>query len=233
LTSEKRKGTLAPHHEWNRPLSQLSAAFLYVFLGLFPIVNPMGVAPIFLQWTSGVTPEMRHRLVWRISLGSFFLMVASFLVGSHILAWFGLTLAAVQIAGGLVLLNAGWRMLQQGDEPHLRKKQANIPEEQALTRAFFPLTLPLTVGPGTISVAIAMGAKGGESADIYLYALGGCLGCLALAVFIYVCYRFAEKLVVLLGTAGTDVVMRLSAFILLCLSVQIIWRGIHSLMTQS
>jgi len=214
-------------------VSHLTAAFLSVLVGLFPIVNPLGMAPIFLQVTEGSSSHARAALAWRVAVGGFLLMVGSFFIGSHVLAFFGLTIPAVQVAGGLVVLAAGWRMLQQGDDAQSRGSQSKLPDNVALTRAFFPLTMPLTVGPGTISVAITLGAKGAQG-DAQFYSMaGGLLGCLAIALLIYLSYRFAERVLGLLGKAGTDVVLRLTAFILLCLGVQIIWRGLASMVGHS
>ncbi len=214
-------------------MDQLSAAFLSVVIGLFPIVNPLGMAPIFLNLTEDASSEARAALARRVAVGCFLLMVGSFFFGSSVLAFFGLTIPAVRVAGGLVVLSAGWRMLQQGDDAPHRHNQSRIPDTAVLTRAFFPLTMPLTVGPGTISVAIALGAKSVQGSGAVFWALGGLLGCLALAGIIYLCYRFAERVLGVLGQAGTDVVLRLSAFILLCLGVQIVWMGVDSMIRGS
>jgi len=210
-------------------VSHVASAFLAVVAGLFPIVNPLGMAPIFLRLTTGSSAEVRAALAWRIAVGGLALMVASLFIGSHILAFFGLTVPAVQVGGGLVVVAAGWRLLQQGDDAKTREQQSRVPEDLVLTRAFFPLTMPLTVGPGTISVAITLGAKGAASGDLLPEAVGAVLGVLAVAAAIYLSYRFAHRLLGLLGDAGLDIFLRLSAFILLCLGVQITWNGCSAL----
>ncbi|MEZ5830847.1 MAG: MarC family protein [Dongiaceae bacterium] len=210
-------------------MTELAASFLTVFVGLFPIVNPLGMAPIFLRLTSDATDGIRARLAWQIAVGGFVLMAVSLFVGSHILAFFGLTITAVQIAGGLVVMAAGWRMLQQGYDPRAQEQHAPVPEELIMRRAFFPLTMPLTVGPGTISVAITLGTRGAETKRLLMTAAGGLLAALAVAATIYLSYRFAVRLLRRLGDTGTDIFMRLSAFILLCLGVQIVTNGISEL----
>lgn len=210
-------------------MSHILTAFLAVVIGLFPIVNPLGMAPIFLRFTAGASDAVRAALAWRIAIGGFALMVSSLFIGSYILAFFGLTVPAVQVAGGLVVVAAGWRLLQQGDDAEAREQQSRVPEDVVVRRAFFPLTMPLTVGPGTISVAITLGAKGAASPHLLYEAAGGLLGVVTVAATIYVSYRFAPRLLQLLGNAGRDVFLRLSAFILLCLGVQIVWNGISAL----
>jgi len=210
-------------------MSELAASFLTVFVGLFPIVNPLGMAPIFLRLTSDATERTRARLAWQIASGGFVLMGVSLFIGSHILAFFGLTIAAVQIAGGLVVMAAGWRMLQQGNDAQVREQQSTVSEDSIMRRAFFPLTMPLTVGPGTISVAITLGTQGAEATRPIMTAAGGLLAALMVAATIYLSYRFGPTLLRWLGEAGTDILMRLSAFILLCLGVQIVTNGLAAL----
>jgi multiple antibiotic resistance protein len=202
-------------------LSLLVTSFLTVFVGLFPIVNPLGMAPIFLRLTAGSSAATRATLAWRIAANGFALMAASLFVGSHILAFFGLTVPAVQIAGGLVVMTAGWRMLQQGDDTGSRERQSALGDEALLRHAFFPLTMPLTVGPGTISVA--------ATHELLPLGIGALAATLAVSAAIYVSYRFAERVLRLLGESGTDIFLRLSAFILLCLGVQILTNGLGAL----
>jgi multiple antibiotic resistance protein len=197
---------------------------------LFPIVNPLGMAPIFLRMTDGSSQPVRSRLAWRIAAGGFLLMAASLFVGSHILAFFGLTITAVQIGGGLVVMAAGWRLLQQGADVGERVNRAKPSDDEAMMdRAFFPLTMPLTVGPGTISIAITLGTRGVQAEHLAWVAAGGLLAALAVSLTIYLSYRFAAGVLRYLGETGTDVFMRLSAFILLCLGVQILTNGIAGL----
>ncbi|KAB2861380.1 MAG: NAAT family transporter [Bauldia sp.] len=210
-------------------MSELIASFLTVFVGLFPIVNPLGMAPIFLRLTSDATAETRAQLARKVAIGGFILMAVSLFIGSHILAFFGLTITAVQIAGGLVVMAAGWRMLQQGNDARVREQQSTATDDTIMRRAFFPLTMPLTVGPGTISVAITLGTRGAETTRLLWTAAGGLLAALAVALAIYLSYRFAASVLRRLGETGTDIFMRLSAFILLCLGVQIVTNGLAAL----
>lgn len=210
-------------------ITHILTAFLAVLVGLFPIVNPLGTAPIFLRLTMGSSEATRATLAWRIAVGGFALILGSLFVGSHILAFFGLTMQAVQVAGGLVVMAAGWRLLHQGEDPKAREQQSGVTDDMVLSRSFFPLTMPLTVGPGTISVAITLGAKSAASEHLLSETIGDLLGALAIAASIYLSYRFAGRMLALLGETGRDVFLRLSAFILLCLGVQIVWNGASAL----
>jgi multiple antibiotic resistance protein len=131
-------------------MSAVANSFLLVYAGLFPIVNPIGGAPIFLALTNGHNHQMRGALAGRVALNGFVLLLGSLFVGSHVLAFFGITLPVVRVAGGLAA-SFGWRLLRDG------ATAADDPTEQD-GRGVLPIDHPLTVGPGSIAVAIALGA---------------------------------------------------------------------------
>ncbi|MBN9532302.1 MAG: MarC family protein [Alphaproteobacteria bacterium] len=201
--------------------------FLLIYAGLFPIVNPIGNAPLFLSMTRWQSDSTRAQLARRVAVNSTFLLLGSLLVGSHLLVFFGISLPVVRIAGGLVVTAFAWTMLNAGNTPDGDASEKNGVD------AFYPLTMPLTVGPGSISVAITLGSQRPGYAgwsDLILMGGAALAGILAIAVSIYLCYRFANRIVAFLGEAGTNVVMRLSAFILLCIGIEILWNGIAALL---
>lgn len=203
-----------------------SNAFLLVYAGLFPIVNPVGSAPLFLGLTEFCTPQQRHGLALRVALNSFLLLLGSMFIGSHVLEFFGISLPVVRIGGGLIVTAFGWKLLNSDAIPEAA--QANATGVHTVPESFYPLTMPLTVGPGSIAVAIGLGSQRPKGADMTeLMLLGGAAlaGLIAIAVSIYFSYRFAQRLVTLLGPSGTHVVIRLSAFILVCIGIQILWSG--------
>ena len=206
-------------------------AFLLVYAGLFPIINPIGSAPIFLGLTSSCSEAERNTLAGKVAINSIFLLAGSMFVGSHLLVFFGITLPVVRIAGGLVVAAFGWKLLQSGvtpDDQHTAR-----PDKSTSVDSFYPLTMPLTVGPGGISVAIALGSQrpSGDHEWTHIMMLSGAaiLGILAIALTVFICYRFADRIIAMLGCNGTNVVVRLSAFILLCIGIQILWTGTRTL----
>ncbi|HWB51534.1 MAG TPA: MarC family protein [Stellaceae bacterium] len=206
-------------------------AFLLVYAGLFPIVNPVGSAPLFLALTAAHSTEIRGHLARRVAINGFLLLLGSLFIGSHVLVFFGITLPVVRVAGGLAVASFGWRLLRDGVEP---AQQAQDVDQAGPIDAFYPLTMPLTVGPGSISVAIALGAQRppGAAGAAHLALIGGAAiaGLAAIAATIFICYRFADRMVVVLGRSGINVMIRLSAFILLCIGIQILWSGYTALM---
>jgi multiple antibiotic resistance protein len=202
-------------------------ATVLVVAALFPIVNPLGSAAIFVNLVGPVASSTQRLLAQKIAVYSFFLLLCSLLWGVHVLAFFGIAIYAVQIGGGLVVAATGWSLLGQDTG---RAKTEPTPEDQILENAFYPFTLPITVGPGSISVAITLGAHlPPELQEHSLFSprvlIAAICGITLICVIIYVCYLYARKAEELLGRSGTSMVMRLSSFILLCIGVQIISTG--------
>src|SRR5215471_9000278 len=142
------------------PLSDLATNTLLVVGALFPIVNPIGNTPIFLSLTRGLSGHGRTVLARMIALNGLILILTSIFIGTHILAFFGISLPVVQVGGGLIVISTGWTLLRQSnDERDGADGRRECKESDYIRQAFYPLTLPLTVGPGSISVAIAVGAN--------------------------------------------------------------------------
>ena len=131
---------------------------LLVYAGLFPIVNPIGGAPVFLGLTACCTVAERNSLARRVAVNSVLLLAGSLFIGSHVLVFFGITLPVVRIAGGLVLIAFGWKLLQTGTDVET-ERSGNTDSPSSTMDSFYPLTMPLTVGPGSMSVAIALGSQ--------------------------------------------------------------------------
>ena len=194
---------------------------------LLPIVNPLGSAPIFIAHSAGLPSAGRLRLALVVARNTLLLLVSAMLAGSHVLAFFGISIPIVRVAGGLLVLATGWKLLNAGDEldaPPSAMSDAWQRETEKV--AFYPLTFPLTVGPGSISVAITLGAGAALARPSGLLTVAGNLmGAVVIAAAVYICYRFAPTVSTVLGETGTSVFLRLSAFILLCVGVAIFWSG--------
>jgi multiple antibiotic resistance protein len=206
---------------------------LLIISALFPIVNPLGSAPFFLSMTRDYSDEDRKLLSTRIAINGFFLLIASYLTGTHILSFFGISIPVVQVGGGLVLASTGWAMLKQKSNEDETKEGVNrtVDRQHLFEKAFYPLTLPLTVGPGSISVAITLGANEPHTDHLILLSIiGAIIGSLVISASVYLCYAFADELARALGSTAMSVIMRLSSFLLVCIGVQIIWNGVSALL---
>jgi multiple antibiotic resistance protein len=213
-------------------MSQLITSTLLVLTALFPIVNPLGSAPLFLSLTRYYSADQRKMLSRRIALNSIALIVASYFVGSHILDFFGISIPVVQVGGGLVLASTGWSMLKQKDEDDTKAGvHRNVDTNDLFQKAFYPLTLPLTVGPGSISVAITLGANEPHRQHSLIFSmLGAVIGAVLIAGSVYLCYAFSDRLAQVLGATSMSVIMRLSSFLLVCIGTQIVWNGLSAML---
>jgi multiple antibiotic resistance protein len=215
-------------------LLAFSKSFLFVFATLLPILNPAATTPIFLGLTEGASPSTRALLARRIARNMFALMVGSMLVGTYVLEFFGISLPIVRVGGGLIVAATAWRLL---DARHASDdRRASLAEsftpEQARRQAFYPLTFPISCGPGSIAAAITVGvALNDARVSISLARMfGGVMALLTIGLLLYLAFRYAQQLLKPLGEAGTVIFLRLSAFILLCLGVQIVWDGVSELL---
>jgi multiple antibiotic resistance protein len=213
-------------------VSAVFSAFLLTFAGLFPIVNPIEAAPFFLALTPTLSNDERCGLARRVAINGFLLLLGSMVLGPWLLVFFGIDLPVVRIAGGLVVTALGWKLLTE--EQWSDHGEASVqPGGPRRIGSFYPLTMPLTVGPGSISVAITIGSRKSETGFAFpavaLHAIGAFAGVVAIALSIYIAYRFAGTLARWLGTTGLEVMVRLSAFILMCIGIQIVWTGYSAL----
>ena len=212
-------------------MSAIASAFLLTFAGLFPIVNPLESAPFFLGLTAGLSTEERHTLARKAASNGFALLLGSMALGPWLLEAFGIELPVVRIAGGLVVTALGWKLLSAEQiSEHAVGAGSGGPVRKV--GSFYPLTMPLTVGPGSMSVAITIGSRkpaGFPLSEIAEHATGALGGLMAIGLSIYLAYRFAENIARLLGDTGLEVLVRLSAFILMCIGIEIIWTGYSAL----
>jgi multiple antibiotic resistance protein len=210
---------------------EAAKSLLLILSAIFPIVDPIGGSPFFLALTAGYGSEARKALSWRIALDSFVVLIGSYFIGTYILAFFGISLPVVQVGGGMVLVAMGWATLMENDEGCDKGSRKAIEPRDVLHRAFYPLTLPLTVGPGSISVAITLGANAARRHTLHpLTMLTAVVGFALIAISIFLCCGFADRLARTLGRTAMTVITKLSSFLLVCIGVQIGWNGIKELL---
>jgi multiple antibiotic resistance protein len=209
------------------PVASAVGAFLLAFPALFSIVNPIGGALIFDSVTGDRTRAEKQTMAFRIAVYSLAVLLVSLGLGGYILNFFGVSLSALRIAGGLVVAARAWSLLMQPEAHEQRKAHQAKPAQHADDIAFFPLTMPLTTGPGTIAVAIALSSQRPAAGAGTLGFFGGLsLAAAAIALLIWFCYRWSDSVTKLLGQGGARVMSRLVAFLLLCVGVQIIVTGV-------
>lgn len=212
--------------------------FLISFPALFSIINPIGGSFVFLSLTRHYPARTRAQLARWVAIYAFAIVIGSVYIGAHVLGFFGISIPVLRVAGGLVIATAGWRMLNQPDdvpskpEGASEEKAAALAERETVRRiAFFPLAMPLTTGPGTIAVAVSLGAtRPREIAQLFNFIWQVAVAALCISGLIYVLYRYSDRVARLVGPTGTVIIQRLSAFLLLCIGVQVLWSGVSDLL---
>lgn len=205
-----------------------------VFAAILPIMNPAGAAPMFLNLTPGASADTRAALARMIAIFIFFLLLGAMFVGSYVLEFFGISIPVVRIGGGLLVCATGWHLLTASESQDTHDAVQAAAERRGAdfkSRAFYPVAFPITCGPGSIAVAITLGAGlRGDDRHSWLLVSAALSGIALLALAVYLCFRFADRILKPLGETGTTVFLRLSAFVLLCVGVQIFWDGASELL---
>jgi len=210
---------------------------LLVLAAVFPVVNPPGSALVFLSMTRQGSVEVRHALARRVAINSFFVMTGSLLLGTFVLNLYGISVPVLRVAGGFVVAVSGWRLLNEGSQKNQEQSELSREtdrETEYTNMAFYPLTLPLTTGPGTIAVMISLGLtlpSRGSIAQEFQFVIVIIVSTLLTAITVYICFKYADRLERLIGYGGINIAVRLSAFILFCLGVQILWTGASELLS--
>ena len=196
---------------------------------LLPIINPLSTAPVFVA-TVGANRPLAKRLARQVAINSWFVVVASILIGAYVLALFGISLPVVRIGGGLLVAATAWRMLNRTDDDDVHavtaERVCELTHSEVVRRSFFPITFPLTTGPGTIAASIALGAKIPSTPLFFLAgAAVAAAGAAVVSLALYLLFANSTRVVDRLGQVGMLVMTRLMAFILLCIGIEIMWAG--------
>lgn len=211
-------------------IAEVAAFVLLAFPALFSIINPVGGAFIFLAATRGMSQEERTRLARRVATYSFYLLNASMLIGVFVLRLFGISIPVLRVAGGIVIALSAWKMLDAGEDAGERGAAVEEAGERDESRmAFYPLTMPVTTGPGTIAVAIALATGSSGERNLPAFVVQACLTTILICILIYVLYKSSSRISRALGATGTAIISRLSAFLLFCIGIQVLWTGIAEL----
>jgi multiple antibiotic resistance protein len=201
--------------------------FILAFVAILPVVNPFSKPPIFLSITEGLTPQEQRHQALKASLYAFLILIVSLLSGTFILAFFSISLPALQIAGGLLIARTGFQMLNPQKEHH----QSAHEEQEAREMndiSFVPMGMPLLAGPGSIAVMINLATGTQIWTDWILISVASA------AVCIITYYVLAESLVFsrFLGVNGMNALSKLMGFLLLSLAIQFIINGVTSTLTH-
>jgi multiple antibiotic resistance protein len=218
-------------------LSVLFKFFALAFSALLPLVNPLGSALVFLEIVGNAPPQVFRDLAQKIAVTMIMFMAVVELLGAGLLNFFGISLSVVQIAGGLVLASMGWKLLNQHKVETKEDPTKTVEGDfgSLEEKVFYPLTFPITIGPGSIVVMLTLGAHASVKANIVENAtahLGIFLAVVALSLTVFLCYRYAPLITQRISPATADGILRLTGFVLLCIGVQITTNGVGALLRK-
>lgn len=207
-------------------MNVFDTVFIYAFVSLFSIVNPIGMSGVFLELTKRFSNKRRHVAAYLVALYGTILLSATFFIGPYVLKFFGISISSIQVAGGILVFHSAWKMLNTKFSPN----DDTMPGAKKSDNIFFPLTMPLTAGAGSIAVTLALAAMvKGNHVNVFESISASLAAIVVVFIVVAICYRFADTIFNKLGKTGTSVVGSLSAFILLAIGVTVIWEGILGL----
>jgi multiple antibiotic resistance protein len=208
--------------------------FALAFSALLPVINPLGSALVFLGLVGNAPDAVFRGLAKKIAITTTLFLLVVELVGTGLLAFFGISLPVVQVAGGLVLASMGWNLLNQPDvPPNPDRTDVEASFGSLEQKVFYPLTFPVTVGPGCIVVMLTLTAHASVKGNVLENAaaqLGILLASAALSGTVYLCYRYAPKITERISPHTAHGILRIIAFVLLCIGVQITANGMQTLL---
>ncbi|MCD6046541.1 MAG: putative antibiotic resistance protein [Gammaproteobacteria bacterium] len=212
-------------------------AIPFSYMALFPVLNPLGGAFIILAMTVNTPEPLYLQLCKKIAINTFILLFIVLSAGTYILEFFGINIPIVQVGGGLVVAYIGWCLLNQTPDTTSGSTTSATTEhsKDIMNLAFYPLTMPITAGPGCMAVTLTISAHETARHSFHSTLLGEAgviVGLILSALTVYFCYRYAENIKQRLGENGTHVIVRLSAFINFCIGLQITWHGITALIAN-
>jgi multiple antibiotic resistance protein len=217
------------------------SSFLITFSALLPLINPLGSALVFQGLVGDVPPVVYSALARRVAINNVVFLGVFELLGSAILNFFGISLPIVQVAGGIVIAAIGWSVLNEKDSEataNNKREEAQLSADDLLSnlqgKAFYPFTFPVTSGPGTLVVLLTLSARfsDGTRTGTVLGHLGLFIALVAISAAVYFCYAYSAKITKAIPPSTAHGILRVIAFILLCIGVQIAWNGLSTLLTS-
>lgn len=214
--------------------------FALSFSALLPLINPLGSALIFFGLVGPAPIPIYHSLARRIALNTALFLIAIDLTGAALLRFFGISLPIVEVSGGLVIAAIAWSLLnQESNEPNPEKVRAAAHVQvgdlahDLRQKVFYPFTFPITAGPGTIVIMLTLAAHTPQRPirENLLAHAGLLAAILVLCLSVYFCYAHAHRIARHISPSTAHGILRIVAFILLCIGVQIAWNGISSLLS--
>lgn len=207
-------------------------SFALAFSALFPVINPIGSALLFLGVVGNAPPDEFRQLARKVAASTVLFLLIIELAGAAILAFFGISLPVVQLAGGLVLAAMGWQLLNEKDRDLPKEQPAPQSSQGRLEdKIFYPLTFPITAGPACIVITVTLSAHAARhvTTENVLDHVGIALAIVALGLTVLLSYAYAPRLAAKIAPSTARGILRVISFVLLCIGVQIASNGLEAM----
>jgi MarC family membrane protein len=203
--------------------------FVILFGALFSVLNPIGTVPIFVSLTQDYTKKERSNLSLRTAINVFIILIISFFIDQYVLTFFGITIPALRIAGGIIIASSGFSLLNGKFSKNRginKKVEEDISTRNAI--ALTPLAMPMLAGPGSISLLIAFYQEHNSTTEIIFSSLS----ILAVSIVIFFILRSAHYLAKILGASGIVAVSRIIGFLTISIGIQYIISAVKDIFTE-
>jgi multiple antibiotic resistance protein len=213
-------------------MSEFAQFFALAFSALFPLINPLGSSLVFLGMVGITSGKVYKTLARKIAIATALFLLTMDVGGAAVLKAFGISLPIVQLAGGLVVAAMGWGLLNQKEASAAADPSSIAPDLNDLQRKiFYPFTFPVTAGPGVLVVTLTLSAHAskGTWVHIALAQAGVIAGMLLNCIGVFLAYAFAPRITARVSPSTAHGILRVIAFVLLCIGAQIAWNGLSSL----
>jgi len=204
--------------------------FMYIFAGLFSVINPLGTVPVFVGLTKDDTRRQRDSISFWTAVNTLLILVISFFAGKYVLNFFGITINSLRIAGGLIITTSGFALLTGSFSRHKGMDKARVQEDVQKRRdiSLTPLAIPMLAGPGSISLLITFNQKYSSGSEI----------CIAIAAIVAVCLsaylilKSSHYIVQLLGASGINAISRIIGFIVIAIGVEYVSSSVVAVLRE-
>ncbi len=200
--------------------------FIFLFAALFSVLNPIGTVPIFVGLTQDYTKKERSRVSLWTAFNVFVILIISYFIGQYVLTFFGITIPALRIAGGIIISSSGFSLL---NGKFSKNRGINKQVEQDIQSrndiALTPLAMPMLAGPGSISLLIAFYQEHHAANEILISSIA----ILAVALVIFIVLHSAHYLAKILGSSGIVAISRIIGFLTIAIGIQYIISSILSI----
>lgn len=211
-------------------MSEFTKFLGLAFSALLPLVNPLGTALVLLGIIGNAPPAVYRTLARKIAIATTIFLLSIEAAGTVLLKFFGISLPVVQVSGGLVLATMGWKLLNEV-QPEVKEKPPEVDVRTLEQQVFYPLSFPITAGPGCIVVMVTLSAHAslkGLLPSVAAYA-GIAAAVVMVCILVFLCYARAPNFAARISPQTVHGILRLIAFVLLCIGVQITLNGVEAM----